>query len=1512
MSDNGTAASGTPAATPPTGAGRGRGGRFQYRRGGHGGRGSGAARRNNRPQVPAFEGRDPNLKGFIYDFRDGKTADQFVKTTKEIARYVGRKYTEHTAEFVHAVEHLELTMPTAPKDPKGMDVVSIEKWKHEFKEYNGKDRKYKDFLAWLYGVVLGQCTEALEDRLNSHNLFAAAMNDGVKLLRIIKVLTYTVEETIHLPDSLMVLKEGFYTFKQNRGVTLQQYYEQFKTKVAVMDEMGVQLYDQRVAEQYATEGNRTNPNANDYRKARDSALAIRFIRGARNGQKYYKHLRNSYLDSNNVYPSSAHVAYNILLRREEGNEDTTVADFEGVAFANNGVAGGRRDRSTITCFACQQTGHYASDCPYNTRVDENNGMSNSSSNANTNENNSNENNQEGTQLLTNGVESEHFAFSQAGDGHQIPTEWILLDNQSTVDVFCNEDLLLNIREADGSMTVHSNGGPRTTNMIGDLPGYGTVWFDPAAIANILSLSRVRKKAYTVSYDSNSGDEFVVTNNTTGKVMRFRPTKSGLYYLDTTKEKKNNKTTGVAMTLSTVDDNKSKYTNADYFRAKGARALQIKIGRPSTRTFTRIVTNNLLPNCPYTRQDIQAAEDIFGPDLGSIKGKTVRRSPRLVRTAPVSVPSDVMSRYRKITLAVDIMYVDKIPFLVTLSRNIRFGTVEVLADRKQHTIVRAIKNVQALYVPRGFTVETALMDGEFVALRGDLAELGITINETAADEHVGDIERYIRTIKERTRSTYNTLPFNKMPARMVAEMVKASVFWLNAFPHDLGISRTESPRAIVTGQRIDFNLHCKYEFGEYVQTHEQHDNTMATRTVGALALRPTGNAQGGHYFFSLSTGRVINRSHATRLPMPAEVIDRVHVLARRQQGTIIFRNRDGTGIDDDDNDNIADDNGDDDDSTYHPGDDDSDDDSGGDDTDGDETDYDGDDPDQDDRDVLDDDTDADPAAGVNGPNDADEAHQNANNPPEFPSIVSDHSADDDESTGVLPPIPESTGVPPTDSDLDTASEPAAPESDDSESLTENNDEDNTESTGVATNHEDRERNIEEEMNERYGERGNRYNLRPRRERQYGHLHTTTAMFQTSQMTMKKGLKMFGKQGEEAVKKELQQLHERAVIKPIAAPMMTRDEKRKSLQYLMFLKRKRCGKIKARGCADGRPQRLYTAKEDSTSPTVAIESVFLTSVIDALEGRDVATVDVPGAFMQADMDEKVHVRLTGTMVKLLVEIDPDRYGPMVVHERGEQVLYVRLLKALYGTLRAARLFWEKLTRKLQEWGFVINPYDPCVANKMINDKQCTITWHVDDLKISHVDPKVVDSVIEEIEEEFGQEAPLSKTRGKVHEYLGMRIDYSKPGKVMFDMSDYVANVLSEVPEDMLKGNAATPAAAHLFEVNEDAEPLDKERAEQFHQDVMKLMFLAQRARPDIRTAVAFLSTRVNKSDKDDYKKLARVMKYLRDTADMPLTLEANSPLTVKWWVDASFAVHHDMKGHTGASMSLRRGGVYNTSS
>jgi hypothetical protein len=144
--------------------------------------------------------------------------------------------------------------------------------------------------------------------------------------------------------------------------------------------------------------------------------------------------------------------------------------------------------------------------------------------------------------------------------------------------------------------------------------------------------------------------------------------------------------------------------------------------------------------------------------------------------------------------------------------------------------------------------------------------------------------------------------------MIIEMVFLAVFWLNGFPHKLGISQTLSPRTIVTRLSIDYNKQCRIEYGQYVQTHEKHDNAMTTRTIGALALRPTGNQQGGYYFYSLMSGQRLHRTHWTELPMPAKVTTLVHDLARRANANrgLTFTGSHGNDLDllypgDDDND-----------------------------------------------------------------------------------------------------------------------------------------------------------------------------------------------------------------------------------------------------------------------------------------------------------------------------------------------------------------------------------------------------------------------------------------------------------------------------------------------------------------------------------------------------------------------------------------------------------------------------------
>ena len=257
----------------------------------------------------------------------------------------------------------------------------------------------------------------------------------------------------------------------------------------------------------------------------------------------------------------------------------------------------------------------------------------------------------------------------------------------------------------------------------------------------------------------------------------------------------------------------------------------------------------------------------------------------------------------------------------------------------------------------------------------------------------------------------------------------------------------------------------------------------------------------------------------------------------------------------------------------------------------------------------------------------------------------------------------------------------------------------------------------------------------------------------------------------------------------------------------------------------------------------------------------------------------------------------------------MLYVRLSKALYGMRKAALAFYKKLRADLEEMGFEVNPYDPCVANKNIKGAQCTICWHVDDLKISHVDPAVVTQVCKDISDVY--DGKVKTHRGGVHDYLGMDLDWeSAPGELIISMIKYLQKIIDKWPEE-LSSTKINPANDTLFTIRDDKDRmiLPEEKAQQFHRTTAQLLFLTMRARPDVQTGVSFLTTRVKEPDKDDWGKLRHILMYLKGTLHMKRHVSAESLTSIIWWVDGSYGTHWDSKGHTGAVISMGRGALVN---
>ena len=178
-------------------------------------------------------------------------------------------------------------------------------------------------------------------------------------------------------------------------------------------------------------------------------------------------------------------------------------------------------------------------------------------------------------------------------------------------------------------------------------------------------------------------------------------------------------------------------------------------------------------------------------------------------------------------------------------------------------------------------------------------------------------------------------------------------------------------------------------------------------------------------------------------------------------------------------------------------------------------------------------------------------------------------------------------------------------------------------------------------------------------------------------------------------------------------------------------------------------------------------------------------------------------------IMCSVNPE-YKPYVRTENGKKVLYLRVLKAIYGCIESALLWCDLYSTTLQNMGFDINQVDRCVSKKLINGKQCTIAFYVDNNKVSHVDPKVNDEAIEEIKNYFGD---LTITWGKKHVFLGMYLEITNDKKIEMHMNDQCQEAIDAFGEDVTSPTP-TPAAAYLYKTCEEADDLNDEQSEIFH--------------------------------------------------------------------------------------------------
>ncbi len=276
---------------------------------------------------------------------------------------------------------------------------------------------------------------------------------------------------------------------------------------------------------------------------------------------------------------------------------------------------------------------------------------------------------------------------------------------------------------------------------------------------------------------------------------------------------------------------------------------------------------------------------------------------------------------------------------------------------------------------------------------------------------------------------------------------------------------------------------------------------------------------------------------------------------------------------------------------------------------------------------------------------------------------------------------------------------------------------------------------------------------------------------TQYNLKPGLRKFGQRGQTAAVKELTQVHIMDTWTPLQAEKLSREQRMRALSSLLFLKEKRTGDIKGWACINGTPQRVYIPKEDAASPTVSTESTFITASIAAHEQRVVRCYDMPSAFVNTDVDKEVIMVLKGDLAEMMVQIAPEIYRKYIaVDKKGTKMLYIKLQKALYGLMRASLLFYRKLRKEFEAYGFEVNPYNPCVANKMTNaGKQLTVVWHVGNLMATCEDDFELTKFSCYLGRIYGSK--LSMHTGRKHDYFGVDMEFTDEGTLEVSMFKYL---------------------------------------------------------------------------------------------------------------------------------------------
>jgi len=700
---------------------------------------------NTVTKATIFKGEVTDMTGHVFQTHSERTKPNQFEETVNALRILA------STEFKKDIRYLEplfkdqsepkIPLPVKPpatkiKQQDGstvevVDEVLMDLYHDKIGKYGEKEERLAATTMAMYHIVWGQCSVLLQSKLHtSVKRFEEEVvetYDVVKLLKVIKAVSYQVDQSVCIYDSIDEIQRQLFHYRQvdSNNIT---HLAKFKEMLEVLDHFGLKMFEDACCVDYEIEMDAMKPPATIptkegyLTKVKERRKAVCFLR--RSNMRIYgnlmRELRDNYLHKMDIYPHNLDEAFALLQNHSSGKRssfqkqpvakddkkdepkdkepDGMINGTQHVQWSAESTPstpstpsvgsepedyGPKTDPPTpvagadgrvnpgVVCWKCRSTGHYADNCPEsaeNKVVDQANHHIQGATieEATT----SDDDTDDDSDSLVIGFTHTNILAPQS-----IDKDNILLDTGSNCSVFNNENYINNIRKSPVVLRAYTNGGHQDSTLVGRLPKFFDVFYNPKSLMNILSFAEVSAK-YRVTMDSAEDDSIVV--HLSDEKWHFKKMDSGLYLL-LNNNKYNTKVTHYSDNMHTrspiqgsnfltlISENKAHFTKRELKRVELGRELYLHCNVPGQKKFIDLISANYFRNCPVTIHDVKNYYSIYGKERAELQGKGVRTRPLPISVrGHVPIPLPILDAHSSIQLSIDYLYVQGLPMLHSIS------------------------------------------------------------------------------------------------------------------------------------------------------------------------------------------------------------------------------------------------------------------------------------------------------------------------------------------------------------------------------------------------------------------------------------------------------------------------------------------------------------------------------------------------------------------------------------------------------------------------------------------------------------------------------------------------------------------------------------------------------------------------------------------------------------------------------------------------------------------------------